>query len=284
MNILHLFGDTGGQGKAFFRGLEAVGVDLDAYSIPEHVRILHLGDLIHKGQESDLIVDTVDKLMKANPGRWIQLLGNHEAQHLPFGLQFQSCYCSQRTRGKIQSWYLRGLAKFAHSEALVPQRWTTGNRPQEQEGVATSMVFTHAGVSPAFLKLSGTSTREELVEFINAPENVRAVSKPGLLFGVRNTIAGPIWASSGQEVIEPWILRHKPAPFAQAFGHTALYRWGVGAWYPSVAKSVRDATKLQPETRSGVTFAGDTVFLTMDPDFGSALITDAQPSRMLLTV
>lgn len=50
--------------------------------------ICQVGDLIHKGPDSSAVVALVDQIIDSNPGRWVQLLGNHEAQYLSGGTQF----------------------------------------------------------------------------------------------------------------------------------------------------------------------------------------------------
>ncbi len=58
---------------AALRGL-GVQVDLDRFSWPDDLVVVHVGDLVHKGPDSDDLVAWVDAVMERVGDRWIQLV------------------------------------------------------------------------------------------------------------------------------------------------------------------------------------------------------------------
>lgn len=50
--------------------------------IPEGTAVVQVGDLVHKGSESTECVELAARLIDMNPGRYVQLVGNHEAHYL----------------------------------------------------------------------------------------------------------------------------------------------------------------------------------------------------------
>jgi len=64
------------------RSLGELGVDVKTLEMPEGLIIVQLGDLVRVADSPDLdslsCVQTADRLMHVNPGRWIQILGNHD--------------------------------------------------------------------------------------------------------------------------------------------------------------------------------------------------------------
>lgn len=81
MNVA-VFGDLSGHLEPLLGALDELGVDLATACVPDGLVIVQVGDLVHHGPDGDSIVALVDRLLHQNPGRWAQLLGNHEAQHV----------------------------------------------------------------------------------------------------------------------------------------------------------------------------------------------------------
>lgn len=76
-----LIGDVGGHLPFFEDALTAAGVSAGGV-VSEGVVVVQVGDLVHKGPDSDACVSLAGKLLDRNPGRYVQLLGNHEAHYL----------------------------------------------------------------------------------------------------------------------------------------------------------------------------------------------------------
>lgn len=70
-----LFGDLSGHTVPLYPALEALGVDVAADRIPEDLVVVQVGDLVHKGPDGDEAVALVDRMMLANPGRWVSSSG-----------------------------------------------------------------------------------------------------------------------------------------------------------------------------------------------------------------
>ncbi len=77
-----LIGDVQGYAHRLEAALRNLGADPDCGMLPEDLTVVQLGDLVHKGPDSTGCVAIVDRFLSGAPERWIQLLGNHEAQYL----------------------------------------------------------------------------------------------------------------------------------------------------------------------------------------------------------
>ncbi len=284
-----VFGDTGGHAVQLMRALEAVGVDLETYKMPEDLRIIHLGDLIHKGPDSHLIIEVVDQLMNINPNQWKQLIGNHESQHLDpksNGLPapyFWSCDCTARDEQKMNEWWNNGLATFSwglDSFEYETLKVEISAKPKIQiphKGI----FFSHGGLTYLWWKnyLKGELSAVKASEIINAlPLDV--ASSPGELMGVHNAHVGPIWAIGNYEVWPSWEKMYQSAgvdmPFIQIHGHTQSYSYGRNKWWP-VAKAFQENTKLNPQIRSVTTKLANSLLIGMDPGYSEKADTQVQP-------
>ena len=72
-----LIGDIGGHCEALRQELRRLGATEDG-CLPDDVVIVQVGDLIHRGPDSDGVIRLVDRYVTEQPRRWIQLIGNHE--------------------------------------------------------------------------------------------------------------------------------------------------------------------------------------------------------------
>ena len=108
---LAVIGDVGGHLDSLVAQLIVLGVDVEERLIPQDLSICQVGDLVHKGPESAAVVALVDELMARNPDRWIQLLGNHEAQYLPDCQQFWTPTVDEKTEETIRRWWDSGTSR-----------------------------------------------------------------------------------------------------------------------------------------------------------------------------
>ena len=114
---LAALGDVGGWLAPFWEALQELGIDPDTLELPEETVVVQVGDLIHKGPDSEEIVALVDRIMAASPGRWRQLVGSHEAQHLG-GPEFWDSDCSPALIWTLRSWWDNGQAALAVAARL----------------------------------------------------------------------------------------------------------------------------------------------------------------------
>lgn len=286
--FVHVFGDTGGHASQLLRSLEKIGVDLSSFKIPEDVKIIHNGDLIHKGPDSDLIVSFVHALMVNNPGQWIQILGNHEFQHIG-GPAFWRCGCTQEMVDMLNFWYQEGYAKVAHGEKGLRVEKLDSSSRKTWEPDGTSWLFTHAGLTCKLWEFSYKKEADPVVlaELINN-STVKKITKPGMMLfgGVPQFSAGPVWALSTEEVFASWATTDTVPPFNQVYGHTAPFDWSSKSWWSwqlPVVHQFRKQTKLSPAHRTAITRlvsekTDDIAYmLGVDPSFSGTADIKEQP-------
>lgn len=266
----YIFGDTGGHYLQLKRQLEALGFDTENHIMPEDVSVIHLGDLIHKGPHSDLIVPFVDNFIEKNPGRWIQLLGNHEFQHAggPF---FWSCDCSNPMKSTLKKWWRNKQAFAAYSlENVKPPKLEVSDKPKLTTPL-TSWFFSHGGLTQEFWEKAGSSTAKETAETINQMP-VKQVTRAGQLLwgpGGGDPNVGCVWAIGNTEVYNSWIDNAATPPFNQMYGHTTSYVWGRNVWWNGYTlRKFRANSKLNPESRAVITNLGNnTLMVGIDPGY-----------------
>src|SRR6266704_3187599 len=114
MTQIAVLGDLSGHLAPFAQALRELGVDVAAAQVPDDLVVVQVGDLVHKGPDSDAIVALVDRLLAANPGCYVQLLGNHEDQYLG-GHQFfdQAPPLAPTTIATLRRWQAVGALKAA---------------------------------------------------------------------------------------------------------------------------------------------------------------------------
>lgn len=276
MTKVHVFGDTGGHFRALRDGLQKIGITDE---VPPDHRVIHLGDLVHKGDSSDAVVSLVDRITKNSEGRWIQLMGNHEAMHIAFRA-FYPCNCSPETVQTLKAMYLDGRMKVSHFEEFIaPKRWTIGSRPLEQENIVNQLLFTHGGLTRGFWKthLYYPETAKEASAAINSLSLVEAYKAGEVIDGPpANFNAGPIWAAGAAEVFASWDGHEQF--FSQAVGHTAPYNFDRGDWQVQIHKDFRKSSKVLPQQRRIVSFLQDSLIVHMDPDYRKEKPSGPQPS------
>jgi hypothetical protein len=231
-----LLGDVGGHLEPFVAACRGLGVDIATGSIPEGLTIIQVGDLVHRGPDSDAVVAWADQLLTASPGRYLQLAGNHEAEHFG-GPVFWDCRCSEQTVDTLHAWYRGGRLQVAASVA------STEYGP---------VLVTHAGLTRAWYH-DGLATPLTAAAALN-----RWWSDP------ESSSAGPLWASE-RELVSSWI--NVRLPYSQVHGHNSAYDWSARLWrYPSLHA---DGLEADPETRTTTaTFEGGAL-IGIDPGFGA---------------
>lgn len=213
-------GDVGGQLPALAEQLIRLGADPHTFELPPDLTVVQVGDLMHRGPDSPGVVDLVDRIMTAQPGRWVQLVGNHEALYL--GLpQF---HWPERLPGSSQEvinrWW--GTARLRIAAAV------------EIAGRDVQWLITHAGLTQGFwrhflgLPDSAADAAQRLNRLIGSLHE-KWLFRPGVMVTRASDLsAGPFWASAPDELIPSWREAALDMPFEQVHGHSSLVDWATG--------------------------------------------------------
>lgn len=260
--------DTGGWLPQLLNSFDLLGIDAEAGTMPEGLRVVHCGDLIHKGPYSDLLVAIVTQLMVNNPGQWVQLLGNHEAQHLPGAPHFWSCSCLPQTVGALNALYEERL--------LLPTFGLEDGQgfslPEALPGVElpTAMVFSHGGLTAGFWQAhAGTEASAVEASRLLNELPLEEVAAPGQLlgYGVEPARVGPVWAIGNTEVFDSWReLEGQPMPFTQFHGHTTSFNFDRRYWWGGLER-FRKTAVLLPKQRAVATELNNNLMVGVDPGF-----------------
>jgi hypothetical protein len=207
-----VLGDVAGHLGELRDELTRLGVGADG-RLPEDLRIIQVGDLVHRGPDSEGVVDLVDRILAAQPEHWTQLVGNHEMCYLR---EPQFCWndrLSWRAARKVRRWWRGDVAQVATSVR-------TDNE---------SFLVTHAGITETFWRevLGGPETAEQTARLINelAREGAKAVFRGGrILHGCGpEPKTGPLWTDCATELIPGWESQF--LPFSQIYGHSSMVNW-----------------------------------------------------------
>jgi hypothetical protein len=206
-----VIGDVGGHLDTLTDELRRLGVGSDG-RIPNGLTVIQVGDLIHRGPDSEAVVALVDRYLRHQPQQWIQLMGNHEAYYLhPAAFEWPDPVDASTVR-LLKQWWRRGMLLIA-----------AGIRTETE-----SFLVTHAGVTgPLWQSLLGGQPSVQAAAWaLNGAEahNAATFASGCLVDSCRpNPYAGPIWASTSRELIPSW--NGIALPFSQIHGHDSLIDW-----------------------------------------------------------
>jgi hypothetical protein len=247
-------GDVGGHLDELRRELERLGADNTTARLPPDLTVVQLGDLVHRGPESEAVVALVDRYLTNQAGQWIQLVGNHEAHYL---------------REPLFEWPQRIPA---HTVEILHRWWVTG---QMRAAVAITtpnedFLVTHAGLTADFWRKTlgspGTAVQAE------AAINSLIGTRDSLLFRAghmltgrrKDRAAGPLWASPATELVPGWL--ETEMPFSQVHGHASIYDWQLGQI--RAPADIAEVTTVDHDARhETVTLRGGRI-IGIDPDHG----------------
>lgn len=185
-----ILGDIHGHYNILAKVLHHLGADVTSRRLPDAITVIQVGDMVHKGPDSAKVLDVCARFARANPGRWYQLMSNHESSHL-LGVAYDNCVGCANPELEITN-SLREL----HSQSLLfaavalqaQDRW---------------WIVTHAGLTVGLWRELGEEPPTTTVEGLNAmlwsdPFNF---VRPGALRGYPPSgHADPLWAEVGFEV------------------------------------------------------------------------------------
>jgi hypothetical protein len=252
-----VFGDVAGHREAFVAGLESVGVDVDRHQIPDDLVVVQVGDLIHKGPDSPGVVELVDAFLRRQSERWIQLIGNHEAQYLG-GPWFWDETLPTATLHTIDAWYAGGMVHLA----------TAFSTPEGE------LLVTHAGLTYERWghNLEGINEASIVAQELNAwlHDKFGQGFEAGWLLADGEVphpqpgTVSPLWTDPGHELFPGWA--HAPSvPFGQVFGHTAPYRWDSGRWDSAIPRVLIESATLDRHRHHARFEIGGQPFWAIDP-------------------
>lgn len=206
-----VFGDVGGHIEPFSEGLKSAGIDVFGRKIPEDTIVVQVGDLVHKGPDSNGVLSMVVEFIERNPGQWVQLAGNHEIQYLIGTRPFISEKLDNEGVALLRNLHAGGHMQPSYAFS----------------GEAGDYLVTHAGLTrPNHIKWAGDEADAfETSRKINEM-NWTDLAKPGtMLYGIEDHEAGVFWAEAAGEVYASWNASGVVPPFHQIHGHSTLRVW-----------------------------------------------------------
>jgi len=249
-----VIGDVGGHATALFDELVRLGADPTTGRLPPDLHVVQVGDLVHRGPDSDQVVALVDRYLTHQPHQWTQLVGNHEMQYL---------------REPVFEWSER---LHAHAIETVRRWWESG-----QLAVAAAVttadgdhLVTHAGVTAAFWEsvMDAPPSALEAAATLNslAAQGSEDLFQAGDMLhgGPREGPVGPLWASAATELLPSWLDRE--LPFSQVHGHSSLFDWARDRF--RAADAIAVVTSIDPVARHETSTLSGGRIIGIDPGHG----------------
>jgi N-acetylmuramoyl-L-alanine amidase len=248
-----VIGDVGGHLDELRRELRRLGAEETTGRLPPDLTVVQVGDLVHRGPDSEGVVALVDSYLRNQPEQWRQLVGNHEAQYL---------------REPAFEWPERVSAESAAT--LV--RWQRSGQllaAVALHGPGEDFLVTHAGLTVGFWRALGAPTRvEETAAALNAllREDDPALFRPGqMLRGRRrDTGAGPLWAAPATELVPGWVVTR--LPYSQLHGHASIFDWQTRQY--RVMNAVARRTAVDERAKHEATSLPGGRIIGIDPGHG----------------
>jgi hypothetical protein len=227
-----IVGDVGGCAEQ----LEQVVLPLT--DDPDTV-VVQVGDLVDRGPDTPGVLRIVGERLRQ--GRWVQLIGNHEAQYLG-GPGFWPQPVSDDDAALLGTWWLREWLRVA---AAV--RTSDGEE----------LLLCHAGLTVgAWRELGEPVTAATAADLLN--------TRPEPLLW---DFAGPLWAEAGSQVYPSWLQEVVSLPFSQVHGHSTVVRFDRREW--ACDERIRIRTTVDWQARHTVTRCSGGRFVGVDPKHGT---------------
>jgi hypothetical protein len=227
---LAVIGDVGGHVAELISALCVLGFDPVSSLLPADLVVVQVGDLIHRGPASAEVVALVDEVMAANPGRWVQLAGNHEAQYLHRPVFQWHEKLDRVTVATLRRWWESSTMRLAAAFDIAAE--VTGPDGEQVRAGAGELLVSHAGLTfGCWDRLGQPPSAFQVADALNGlgADPSSLVWRPGLMLGgAANHSAGPVWAEAGRELVASWATAGRVPGFHQAHGHTSLVVWPEG--------------------------------------------------------
>lgn len=249
-----VIGDVGGHLRPLLELLVGLGMDAETRRLPADLTVVQLGDLVHRGPDSPGVLELVDHFHSTQPGRWVQVLGNHEQQYVCGPAFSWPEELPAPCQDLLRQWWRDGLM---HPAAAV------------RTGADGDWLLTHAGLTAGFWRRLGSPTSAVgAARAINALD--RGPGSPlwraGQMLGAPSSIsAGPVWAVAGSEVLGGWCHPGAPElPFHQVHGHSRAVDSATGAFRGGLMAA--RATRYDPRSHfECTTCPGGRLIIGVDP-------------------
>lgn len=253
-----VFGDVGGWRSRLEEALSALGADCENGLLPESLEVVQVGDLVHKGPDSVGVLALVDRFLYGSPGRWHQLMGNHEAQYF----------------GALEFWVSSPLLPHHQSDL---RRWRSEGSLRLAVAIeaihGAPVLVTHAGLTrPRWEQLGRPASPADAAVAIE--EEVATVGFADALragMGVANAKPDPrasvVWAMP-HELLCSW--ERTPPPFSMVVGHATPVNWDArDRWRGSdIPYALRPTSRLDQATHHvHVPFGNGTEITFIDPTY-----------------
>jgi hypothetical protein len=210
-----VIGDLAGHLGELRRELVRLGAHPETLRLPVDLTVIQVGDLIHRGPDSEGVVALVGRYLQEQPEQWVQLAGNHEAQYLLEPAFEWSETIADEAIAALRSWWSAGRMRIA---AVV-------SSPDEE------LLVTHAGLTEGFWRQALDSPPQAshaaaaINSFIGTHDRVLFSAGEMLGGGKPNLSAGPVWAGAASELIPSWLDSDQGMPFSQVHGHSMVVDW-----------------------------------------------------------
>lgn len=254
-----VLGDLSGHLRPLLTTLAELGVRVDDRDVPRRVEwpddlvVVQVGDLVHKGPVSELVVAVVDTLFRRT-GRWVQLVGNHEAQYVPGGLEFWVPPIDARVGERLGQWWDEG---FLRPAAAV------------DDPELGPVLISHGGLTVRSWRALGEPDHVGVVTALADPSaHARHVFAAGTM-AARDADPGVAWTEPKQELRSPWLVHAQvggAVPFSQVHGHAQpLLPVKKGRRVPP---ELRDSTGVD-DAGHVITRVGGRTIVGIDPGAGA---------------
>ncbi len=250
-----VIGDVGGHLAELRQELDRLGADPDTGRLPDDLVVVQVGDLVHRGPDSEGVVALVDAFLTRQPEQWIQIVGNHEAQYLREPAFTWPETISEEAQATLRRWWETGAMRAA-ATLCTADGW---------------FLVTHAGVTAGFWRavLNTPVTASPAAAAVNALAGRRdeALFRAGVMLGGRRptALAGPLWAEASTELLPSWLDTR--LPFSQIHGHSCLYDWDGDEFRPS--RRICEVTTVDAERRHEITTFHGGQIIGVDPCHGT---------------
>lgn len=254
-----VIGDLCGHPSELVNALRLLGADRATLALPRDLTIIQTGGLLHEGPDPEGVLDLVE--LQLATGRWIQLVGHHEAHEL--GRQRYAAEgppLREADRKRLRDWWDTGRLRTA-AAVEIPDHG--------------SLLVTHAGLTHGFwYELRSPATAEDAAAKLGdiAHADPDRYFRAGTLLGhPRSMAAGPVWADASTELYPSLALGvelGKPLPFGQVHGHTSPYFWSRGTWRAS--EHDRAGLRLVRDRRQVVGTVAGQPMAAVTPELGPA--------------
>lgn len=251
-----VIGDVGGHADALRAELVRLGVaDGGDGPLPEDLVVVQVGDLVHRGPDSEEVVTLVDRHLRRQPSQWVQLLGNHEAHYLRPPRFRWSTPLSRAAAATVRRWWVEGLLHAAAVIALDGE----------------DLLVTHAGLTASYWRRilgapRGAFAAAAQLEALLRHDDDR-LFRAGVVLSQGTPVedAGPLWASAPQELLPGWLA--EPLPFSQIHGHCSLVDWT--SLQPTATPEIMRLTSLDAAAKHETSVLPGGRIIGVDPGHGS---------------